>query len=235
MTLSQLIKKLRKENRLTQTELAKRLNVAPTSVSAWERGYNKPLMDKLVTMSKMFDVPIQDFFEEEKREYKKEDNGSNHSIQGGSYVAETSIKYPVQTRELPLYGDIAAGALAIVEGIAAERLEYIDVSTQLLGKHSNADDLFVMKVNGESMNKVIPDDSYVICKPMKLENIQDNDILIFSHDNAYSMKRYYEKDNVVIFSPESTTNKYEEIEIPKDTSNTLRVYAKVIGYSVILD
>ncbi|QQK77846.1 helix-turn-helix domain-containing protein [Salicibibacter cibarius] len=231
MTLSRLIKKLRKEHRLTQTELAKRLNVAPTTVSAWEQGYNKPLMDKLVTMSKMFDVPIQDFFKEE----KKEENGVNHSIQGGSYVAEPSMKYPVQTRELPLYGDIAAGALAIVEGIAAERLEYIDVSTQLLGKHSNADDLFVMKVNGESMNKVIPDDSYVICKPMNLENIQGNDILIFSHDNAYSMKRYYEQDDVVIFSPESTTNKYEEIEIPKDTSNTLRVYAKVIGYSVILD
>ena len=48
---------------MTQAELAKRLGVAPTAVSAWERNENRPLMDKLTTIASIFDVPIQKFFE----------------------------------------------------------------------------------------------------------------------------------------------------------------------------
>lgn len=51
MELKEKIKQLRKENNLTQKDLAKRLDVAPTTVSTWERGSNRPLMDKIVIMS----------------------------------------------------------------------------------------------------------------------------------------------------------------------------------------
>lgn len=62
MELKDKIKLLRKQNGLTQSELAKRLNVASTSVSSWERGANKPLMDKIEVMAQMFGVPLSYFF-----------------------------------------------------------------------------------------------------------------------------------------------------------------------------
>lgn len=65
MTVGQKIKLLRKENRMTQEDLAKKLNVAPTAVSAWERNANKPLMDKITTMAELFGVPFTHFFEVE--------------------------------------------------------------------------------------------------------------------------------------------------------------------------
>lgn len=65
MTVGQKIKLLRKENRMTQEDLANKLNVAPTAVSAWERNANKPLMDKITTMAELFGVPFTHFFEVE--------------------------------------------------------------------------------------------------------------------------------------------------------------------------
>lgn len=44
------IKAYRKENHLTQIDLAKQLNVAHTTVKRWERNENKPSLDKLEAM-----------------------------------------------------------------------------------------------------------------------------------------------------------------------------------------
>jgi len=64
MSMASKIKNLRKQFKLTQKELAEKLGVAPTAVSGWERGANKPLMDKLEIMANMFNVPISYFFDE---------------------------------------------------------------------------------------------------------------------------------------------------------------------------
>lgn len=64
MQFKDKIKYLRKRSELTQAELAKKLNVAITTVSTWERGGNRPLMDKIVLMSEIFNVPISYFFDE---------------------------------------------------------------------------------------------------------------------------------------------------------------------------
>ena len=65
MEFKDKIKNLRKSKKMTQLELADLLNIAPTAVSAWERGANRPLMDKIVVMSDYFNVPLSYFFEEE--------------------------------------------------------------------------------------------------------------------------------------------------------------------------
>lgn len=64
MRVGNLIKKLRKERKMTQADLAKLLDVAPTAVSAWERNENRPLMDKLTKIAEIFGVPVTVFFEE---------------------------------------------------------------------------------------------------------------------------------------------------------------------------
>lgn len=63
MELKEKLKRLRKEKGLTQKELGKILDVAETTVSTWERGGNRPLMDKIVTLSDLYHVPIAYFFD----------------------------------------------------------------------------------------------------------------------------------------------------------------------------
>ena len=158
--------------------------------------------------------------------------------QRNGVVAEKKTSYITKpTISLPLYGDIAAGALSAVEPVTKDNVEYITLPKNMLGKYANRRDLFALKVNGESMNKIIPNGSYVVCKPIEIEELKEDDIVIFSHDSEYSMKRFRrdEENQLLIFSPESTDRKYHDIVIPYDTMNDLKIYAKVIWYAVTLD
>lgn len=64
MELKDKILQLRKKKRNTQAELAKALNVSPSTVSAWELGTNAPLMDKVTQMAIYFNEPISYFFDD---------------------------------------------------------------------------------------------------------------------------------------------------------------------------
>lgn len=96
MTVGEKIKALRKQNKLTQEELAKKLGVAPTAVSAWERNANKPLMDKIMVMADLFDVPFTHFFEVDEYDDTYEVNlpvYGNVSCGEGLVVFETPTEY----------------------------------------------------------------------------------------------------------------------------------------------
>lgn len=54
------IKELREKAKLTQAELADLLGVKRVTVSQWERGENKPRIDTLIKMSKLFQVTTDD-------------------------------------------------------------------------------------------------------------------------------------------------------------------------------
>ena len=47
------IKLLREASHLTQTELAKKLNITRNSVNAWEMGISKPSLENLVILSRI--------------------------------------------------------------------------------------------------------------------------------------------------------------------------------------
>lgn len=50
------IKQLRISNSMTQTELAKKLNITRSSVNAWEMGISTPSTTYLVELSQLFHV-----------------------------------------------------------------------------------------------------------------------------------------------------------------------------------
>jgi len=52
------IKKLREENKLTQVELAKRLNISDKTISKWETGKGYPDIEMLEPLAKVFNVSI---------------------------------------------------------------------------------------------------------------------------------------------------------------------------------
>lgn len=58
MKFEEKLIKLRKEKILSQEELAEKLEVTRQTISKWELGQSKPDMDKLVEMSKFFEVPV---------------------------------------------------------------------------------------------------------------------------------------------------------------------------------
>src|SRR5690554_1677662 len=57
-TLNERIKKLRKDKRLTQLQLANQLNVTDKAVSKWEVGEGNPDISLLPKIAEIFDVSI---------------------------------------------------------------------------------------------------------------------------------------------------------------------------------
>lgn len=56
MNFNVRLKQLRQKNKLTQRELADILGLKPTAISNYESKRNEPSFDKLVALSKYFDV-----------------------------------------------------------------------------------------------------------------------------------------------------------------------------------
>ena len=54
--IGEKIKQLRERNNLTQTALAKKLNVTRSSVNAWEMGISIPSTSLIVELAKLFHV-----------------------------------------------------------------------------------------------------------------------------------------------------------------------------------
>lgn len=57
------VKALREAKKLTQSELAARLNVGQTTVAMWETGDSFPRADKLPELARILGCRIDDLFE----------------------------------------------------------------------------------------------------------------------------------------------------------------------------
>ena len=72
MNFSENLKKLRKENNLSQEMLSEKLGVSRQSVSKWESNQAYPELDKLNQISKLFNVNIDDLLNNDVKEKHKE-------------------------------------------------------------------------------------------------------------------------------------------------------------------
>jgi len=72
MNLAENLKKIRKENNISQEQLAEQLGVSRQSVSKWESGTAYPEMDKLLQIAKLFNVNIDDLLNQDIKEVNNE-------------------------------------------------------------------------------------------------------------------------------------------------------------------
>ena len=72
MNLKDNLKRIRKENNLSQEQLADKLNVSRQSVSKWESGLAYPEMDKVLQICKMFDLSMDELLNQNVKEVNDE-------------------------------------------------------------------------------------------------------------------------------------------------------------------
>ena len=81
LNFSEKLIKLRKEKGFSQEELGNKLNVARQTVSKWELGETTPEMDKLIKMSEIFDITLDELIKGEKEEKTISGDNSNTNTQ----------------------------------------------------------------------------------------------------------------------------------------------------------
>ena len=119
MEFNNKLYELRKQKGFSQEELANRLNVSRQTVSKWEVGESTPDMEKLVAISDLFEVSLDELIKDEKQ---KPDNSSEQIVKSEFY---SDIKEYVLTKEnknkakkgLKIAG-IVAGAIVLIDLIS---------------------------------------------------------------------------------------------------------------------
>ena len=89
------------------------------------------------------------------------------------------------------------------------------------------------------MNNIIPNGSYIIVDTSRntIHDIKDRDIVVFSENGSYSVKRYINDsaNQRILFKPDSTDDTFTAIEVKYENSEDLRLIGKVVKYIVGLD
>ena len=96
------LKKLRKDNNLSQEELALELGVSRQSVSKWESGQTYPEMDKVLQLCKMFNVNIDDIIDTFVVNRKNKSLPSYYDVyfEVKGYKGDITINEPLKCSEL---------------------------------------------------------------------------------------------------------------------------------------
>ncbi|EOO33953.1 hypothetical protein IIU_02693 [Bacillus cereus VD133] len=220
--VGQQIKNFRKLKKMTQKELGLRIEKKHNTISSYENGTNEPEQDVLFAIAQALDVSINDLFPPTSEIYKNNE-------QTISLINESDYTY------IPT--SISAGLPLEVCGMTEMDFETIRISDSLMGKWAGREDIFMARVNGDSMNKVIPHCSLIAVKDSAFEELYDNDIVVFSNSREYSVKRFFnDKENKrLIFRPDSYDNRFFDYTVSYEDATNIKIYGKVVMYIVALD
>ncbi|EPF4429226.1 LexA family transcriptional regulator [Escherichia coli] len=132
---------------------------------------------------------------------------------------------------------IAAGIPTSIEAFDKDHIEQIAIPDYAMGKYAGYQDVFFTKINGESMNNVIPNGSLIAVKKiMSFDELRDGDVVVFSNDNEFSVKRYIndQQNKRIIFRPDSNNVSFTDIVVNYDDTKRVQIYGKVVVYIVQL-
>lgn len=201
---------------LKQADIVDRTGISKGALSSYLSGKYKPKQDNTYRLAKAlnvdegwlmgYDVPM-----------RPNSTKSNYAIEA-------------KTPQYPFIPDaVAAGIPCTIEG--REDLPTIGISDAIMGKYAGNRHIIIMKVNGESMNKVIPNGSFVAVKTdVSVENLRDGDLVVFGKTHEYSLKHFYDAGEEVIFKPNSTDPRFRDHVYRKDA--TVTIVGKVVMYMV---
>ena len=197
--LANNIKELRKHNRISQMELAKKLNTTQANISAWESGKWQPDNENLIKMSHIFGVTVD-------------------YLLGNDEQKQIRIKKGIK---IPVLGRIPAGIP--IEAIQ-EILDYEEIPEEM----AKNGEYFALKVKGNSMSPEITDGEVAIVRKQDDADSR-NICVVMVNNNEATLKRIKKSEqgltliptNTIEFSPTFYTNK--EIE-----TLPVRIIGKVV-------
>lgn len=212
MEFKDKIRMLREQNGMTQGEVAKAVGLKTPAIYKYEKGLivnpKRSLIEKL---AKLFSVSPAYLLGVE----------TESELPSFSYI------------HIPV--GISAGKLEDCEGLSI--LPRMTVPDAMMGKYARDPHVVIMHVNGESMNRIIENGAIIaVLTDIQKSQLRNGDIVIACTGPSYTVKRFYNdtENRIVVLSPDSTDPEFGPITIPYDSPEELKIFGKVVMYSVIL-
>ena len=212
--LTENLKYYRKLNGYTQETIAPKLKITTSAYGSYEQGRNEPPYSKLKMLADIYNITVS-------------------QLTGEPTDTIEFIAQSVSVHTYPYIDNyVSAGSPTTISGM--ENLPKIPVPDELIGSYAGSNKLFFLKVNGESMNKIIPNDSVIgIIGYDTIYDLKNGDIVVYAtQDGEYAVKYFYRDGNKLIFRPFSTNPNYYDTIF--DIKDNIKIIGKVVQYSVTL-
>ena len=205
MGLAENIRKFRTDADLTQAKLADLVGVTRATVTQWETGWSQPRMGAVEKLSEVLGVSMSELV----------DDSNIKRVPGAITPTEPRKAY------LPLLGKVHAGD-AQEPQVFDER---ISLPYEVWERHRDG---YFLQVEGQCMSKIYPEGSYILIDPMQRPT--NGSIAVVSIDGAdYVMRRLYKGSSVLVLSPDSWEEGYEDIVIAGD-DHTVEFVGSVVWF-----
>ena len=111
--IGEFLKTLRKDNNLTQEELADKMNVSRRTVSRWETGSNLPDLSILVELADLYNVDMREIFNGERKNETVDKDLKETMLMAADYT-DDNMKKVMKRMQLMFIGATVCGALYIL-------------------------------------------------------------------------------------------------------------------------
>jgi repressor LexA len=201
LKFNETLKKLRKQNNLTQDALSKQLNVSKSTISMYENGERIPPSDMMEKIADFFNISINTLYGREE-----------------SKVLPSNI-FPIARKQFRMLGSIACGEPRYAD---EDHETYIEASADI-----QAD--FCLRAKGDSMiGARIQDGDIVFIREQPI--VEDGEIAAVIIDNEATLKRVKynkEKQQLTLFP---ANDKYDPLVFIGEELNQIRILGKAVCF-----
>lgn len=196
------LRRLRKEDNLTQKQLADKLGLAFSTISMYERGDREPDFETLEAIADFFNVSMDTL-------YGKDTNNLNSL---NNIISMPAIK------KVPLLGTIACGSPIL----AVENVER-DVD---MPENIRAD--FALRCKGDSMvDAHIYDGDIVYIRKQPI--VENGEVAAVVIEDEATLKRFYQDGDTVTLMP--CNSKYRPFVYTGEQLEQIRIIGKAVGFT----
>ncbi len=114
------LRELRKEQGLTQTQLAEQFSVSDRTVSRWENGNNMPDLSLLIELADFYNVDIREITNGERKSGNMTNNEKDELLSAADYAEKEKAVLLVRFRNISIVGFCAMVAWYILMKVAGD-------------------------------------------------------------------------------------------------------------------
>lgn len=174
--IGEAMRKLRKERKMTQDDLAEKLEVATANISRYETGKQGIEVDKLPALAKALDVSVSEFFQ----------------VASGE---STNVSDTTEIYRVPLISWVQAGNYADVFLSNLDNIELVE-TTYKPRKHT-----YALKVVGDSMEPKFPEGCVIIVEPEEQPHNKSFVIITVQDSNQATFKQLVDDESGTYLKP----------------------------------
>ena len=211
MTIGQRLKARLAELDMKQSELAKKLNLSPTTLNGYFTGYREPDIETLKRLAKELEITVQDLIGSTEPPTLKE--ASDEEINRAFRVLDN------QSVMIPVIGDVSAGLGVIAE---EDIKAYMPAPSDLINPYNQ---YFYLEVQGDSMEPDIWAGDVVLVRRQSSVDSGELGVFLIDGEEGIVKRVKYDNDHIEFHS----VNRYYPVRIFSGAEvKRVRVIGKVI-------